>query len=270
LNGDSWEHWELEILQKNYEKMKTQGIVSKYLPHRTVDAVQHKARKLNLKRQTAWEDWEKEMILDNHKKLPMRNIQRLLLPHRTRGAVYAMTERLGIKLREEDRWGDFVEKEFPQTVWAYLAGIIDGEGTITILFTKRRNFCMIPLLSIFNLNQALMEWISNTLQLYCVERKKISGFGAPGGFMASTTCYPRVRWILKNILPYLVVKRKHAETVLRFIESRAQSGYGAHYTQNDLNYILEMRTLNIRSGKRLNQHVNSLKQRFEEYIRCTT
>ena len=100
---------------------------------------------------------------------------------------------------------------------AYLAGIIDGEGTIT--FCKRWNRDSYnPIVSIANTDKDLMEYLHNqiggTLTVY------------PHRVPPRRTAYKLEIWqsnvvpILEKVLPYLIVKREQAELMLEYIESR--------------------------------------------------
>ena len=85
------------------------------------------------------------------------------------------------------------------TDWAYLAGIVDGEGCITYRRNgKGRYYTRV---TISQKRTQLLDWI--------VER-----FG--GAYSKTTwTCGSRhSEWILTEILPYLVVKKDQAEVAL--------------------------------------------------------
>ena len=79
-----------------------------------------------------WSEEEKQILLDNSDK-PVKDIVKLL-PKRTPQAIYTQLEKLGIKNK---RWlmakKDFeVNLNLSETDKAYIAGLVDGEGWITI------------------------------------------------------------------------------------------------------------------------------------------
>jgi hypothetical protein len=130
---------------------------------------------------------------------------------------------------------------------AYLAGIIDGEGSIHICRPKRGG--LYPRIGISNTSKNLIKWL----------HKKI-GSGCIHIFHATEThriCYyltiekvEIVKEILERILPYLIVKQNHAETMLEFINLRQQHEvHNTCYTERELTLYFELKKLNRRRIK---------------------
>lgn len=105
---------------------------------------------------------------------------------------------------------------------AYLAGIIDGEGCITI--TKQRNikagrlgYCYRPVLH-----------VANTHSRVLVILQKQTGLGRARKFDdARENRKERWQWmiwsqqaaqIVRRVLPYLIIKKKQAIVFLRFVQ----------------------------------------------------
>lgn len=97
-----------------------------------------------------------------------------------------------------------------ETDLAYLAGIIDGEGTISASIGKTSNG-LNKYLCVFNTNFALISWIMSRF----------------GGTLHSRTRSDKwktehqIKWspkdaciILELVLPYLVIKKEQAEILL--------------------------------------------------------
>ena len=100
--------------------------------------------------------------------------------------------------------------------FSYLAGIIDGEGCLTIGAGKKEtvtNYNSIVMVT--NTNEKLIKWLQHN-------------FG--GNYYkspASGNCKPAYRWrflkhkdtehLLLSILPYLIIKRQQAITLLEFV-----------------------------------------------------
>lgn len=269
-----WEPWELEILKQHYGKMHTKILIQKYLPHRSTEAVGQKARSLNLDATgMKIEDRQKRALVEYYGKMPIREIQAAFFPDRSVGAVYALAKRLKLIPTQSARWKKVVvPPELSETDWAYLAGIIDGEGTITILSSKRKghNLILLPLIAVSSKNTSLMEWLQRIFQVRWSIRNGVSGFGAPRGLQTRITAYPVVKWVLENIYPYLIIKKKQAQLLLEFLRLREQRRYGSPYTQDDFNIVLELRKMNAGRGKRFELLENSLKQKFEEYLKSMT
>lgn len=96
------------------------------------------------------------------------------------------------------------------TEWAYLAGIIDGEGCIRLAncgYAKRR----VIDLRIYNTDVRLIEWLRDNLGGYAYAHNK-----------KAHVCW-QVHWsskrakvIIEHVLPYLIVKKEQAEIALSF------------------------------------------------------
>jgi hypothetical protein len=110
---------------------------------------------------------------------------------------------------------------------AYLAGIIDGEGTIGIEKMapcgSRKKFYYTPRLCIINTSKNLMEWLNQTFPFgHFSPRKKIAG---------RKECYAwrlfgtNVETIIVAILPFIQIKRRQAECVLRFRKTVGKTGW---------------------------------------------
>lgn len=107
--------------------------------------------------------------------------------------------------------------------WAYLAGILDGEGTITLSIRQdRKLFSVTNRLLIFNSNKDMMDWIherfGGILRIHIREgNNNRDGLHESYG---SKTIY-RLDWgaiddilhLLKGTIPYLTAKKIAAEMV---------------------------------------------------------
>jgi hypothetical protein len=108
------------------------------------------------------------------------------------------------------------------TQCAYIAGIIDGEGTITVSRKSdhkgmKRGYCFRPYVSVSNTNKLLLVWLQQTTGL--------------GRLYKYASCKPRCKqawqwqlWsnqagqLLTAVLPHLLVKSGQAELLLGFIK----------------------------------------------------
>jgi len=103
-----------------------------------------------------------------------------------------------------------------ETDWAYLAGIVDGEGCIGVYESRRshsaRGILHICQLSIANTDYQLMDIFSQHF----------------GGWITTRPCPPgkdmyywqvsseRAEPIIRNLLPYLRIKKEQAYVAIRF------------------------------------------------------
>ena len=103
-----------------------------------------------------------------------------------------------------------------ETEKAYIAGIIDGEGSI-MLQKIHKNEHPAPCISIASTTLELLEWIKKVLGKGTITKKKNYNLEI------HKDCYSYVLkrndaiYIIKEIYPYLIIesKRKRAELILR-------------------------------------------------------
>ena len=105
---------------------------------------------------------------------------------------------------------------------AYLAGILDGEGTITISRQPRMKqlrpyFC--PRVTIVNTWEPLLSWILNRFPVghSGIKRYAPSTGGTKTVYLWSVE-NRAMRPLLRELLPYLIVKRRQAELVLQWTQ----------------------------------------------------
>jgi hypothetical protein len=100
---------------------------------------------------------------------------------------------------------------------AYLAGIVDGEGTITIAARKAASgrIYFRPSVTISNTSERLADWL------------RAWGYSINTATNSSGRPYWRINWsgfsvdsLLTRLLPFLVIKRPHADLLLEFISLR--------------------------------------------------
>ncbi len=149
-------------------------------------------------------------------------------------------------------------KGMAETDYAYLAGIIDGEGTVTIhRQTERRKgrtyFSYAPQLTISNTDRIMLESLQNRF----------------GGNVLKVHPPPNKRWkqgyllsfrreeilaLLPRVIPYLTSKRRKAELLLEYMTTRTksvESGEGGRFvgvplTERQKKIIAEIRKKNRR------------------------
>lgn len=107
------------------------------------------------------------------------------------------------------------DKPIPHTAIAYLGGLIDGEGTVS-LRRKIGNHFNIEVY-ITSSNKPMLEWVRRVFggKIYTYNRK------------GDTTRLPQHKWhihsrgaedLLKMVLPYLIIKGEHARLAIEFRE----------------------------------------------------
>ena len=97
---------------------------------------------------------------------------------------------------------------------AYLAGIIDGEGCISL---RKRNNKIFPIVSIGNTSVELMDW----LQTICVRRARklaITKQTRSRCLMIEWGALLDVKNLLNQVIPFLIIKKERAIKAINIIE----------------------------------------------------
>ena len=141
-----------------------------------------------------------------------------LLSNRTNQGIYEKLKKLGY-LRSLEKFKYQARKtiNLKREEWSYLAGIIDGEGMITIE-KQRRSDSFHPKIAITTTNKNLSNWLQEKVNTSCVisQNKHPTWKAKYECFIHGYSCKP----ILENILHFLKIKDKHAKLVLEFINLR--------------------------------------------------
>lgn len=183
-SGPYWTEAEVEILKNNYPSSK-QGELQKLLPRRNWRCIGQKAFKLGIKRNFDAMDY-------------------------------------GIPF-EGEALGGFTEAEK-----GYLAGIIDGEGCIG--FYRRRNgkqgyYVYAMNVTIANSSPRLERWLGDKFpNRFYRQKQNPTEWTKKEVYRWSLSGSQQVMQFLKEIEPYLVIKRRQAEAL--------QNGY-VHLSENE-------------------------------------
>ena len=103
---------------------------------------------------------------------------------------------------------------------SYLAGLIDGEGTISCSITKNKKDLLVlhKQLSIFNTNLVLISWITSRFTVH--SRKRSEKWKEEHQVKWSAT---EASVILELVLPYLVIKKEQAEIFIALHKTKANA-----------------------------------------------
>lgn len=158
---------------------------------------------------------------------------------------------------------------------AWLAGIIDGEGTITLERNGTRRLAGImglsPKVIVANSNEAIIQRTVNLMQHLGVNphiKTQVSGYGRKLADGSRTVTRRRnMYWvvcaglakskrILAPVLPHLIGKAEQARVVLDFIEVRGdpQQAKGKPYGEYELSLLERIRALNFRGTTETEDH----------------
>jgi len=128
----------------------------------------------------------------------------------------------------------------------YLAGIIDGEGFITL--TKSPDRQMQPRVGISNTDLDLMNTIADWVGDANILRESKGSNRQKDAFRIQWQGRAKILEILEFIEPYLIVKKAHAQLVIAWIKFRMNG-----YSEIDLGngYINGIRVLNMKGKKEM-------------------
>lgn len=125
---------------------------------------------------------------------------------------------------------------------AYLAGLIDGEGTISLRRRKRGD--IIAELSLVNTSPIILDTFGVS-KLYIRKRRF-----TPNGKEVIEVVVQRLNdilSILKRVYPFLRLKKRQAELMIEFCESRLSRGR-VKYSERELEIQRELHDLNRRGS----------------------
>ena len=102
--------------------------------------------------------------------------------------------------------------------WAYLAGILDGEGSIDLYKNRRRNKPDVEV-CVWNTSRELMDWLEANFQGYVRKRTPASVKGKLPMYGWRVRRRQKVEQILQGVAPYLIIKKENAKKVLAHLPS---------------------------------------------------
>jgi hypothetical protein len=180
----------------------------------------------------------REFVLANHKTMSLRDmtVATQVAYHNIAQFMYKrglMADRYTVKRRTIE-----LALRMSPTELAYLAGVIDGEGTITI--TMKDHYAR-PAVTISNTSYLLRDWL------------RLRGYQPHMSLNSLGRWYWRISWcgmsldkFLPLVRPYLVIKARHADLVLEFILLRRAQSKGEPPTARMLEIVSTFKWLNQR------------------------
>lgn len=208
---------------------------------RSRNALQCHARTLGLRRQirqslpTDWTEEELQTLRSQFKARPIKELAENL-KNRTLKAVQAKAKELGLRKRSGSNW--FFKLNLKATDCAYVAGYLDADGSIMISVTRRQTgkLLLSPRVLLISTSPDQIQYL---LRLILTPESKgnpyigeqYSTAGARPCFSIVLLGIKRLPVLLRQLLPYLVLKQEHAKTVLEFCHLRGQRLYHPYSLQ---------------------------------------
>jgi len=192
--------------------------------------------------QSSWTPDMVQLLKDKHGTMQIKDIAPLLGV--TPQAVYGKLKGLGLSasrmtvkrasLRNLDLWSP--------TDWAYFAGLVDAEGTVSCQLAKGKY--LRPMICVTNTSYSLMRWLES-LGMYCVLarngngnlywRAEVSGFG--------------ILEVLEGIRPWVKIRPRRYDILMEIIEARTSEGYRFQPTPHIMSLLDELKALNMRGSQ---------------------
>lgn len=213
---------------------------------RTTNSIKGQAFNLGLRRpyRGTWTETEKQKLRELYATMRYYKEISKHFPGRTKYAIMQRVKILGLKRNS-------IGKQSPLAIRseqaAYMAGLIDGEGTVSLRTitrsARKKGFSIASYVAVYNCNTKVVKWIHETTRLGHVRKRCQNSF----------TRRPVWEWVirdlvgsaclLRTVLPYLIIKRQQAMLVLDFCENRK---LWTTYTDKELAMIDKIRELNRR------------------------
>lgn len=134
----------------------------------------------------------------------------------------------------------------------WLAGIIDGEGSIN-LSILRRNGQIIPFLEIGNTNVPTAQKATRIMKTLTEKSircyPKNSQMGYRPCWKVQATSHAAIKSVLQAVLPDLEGKRPQAELMLRYLSAAPGKGRGNKFLPAHYQMVSEMKHMNHRYAK---------------------
>ena len=131
---------------------------------------------------------------------------------------------------------------------AYLAGIIDGEGSVSIIHERphspgdRERFRLA--VTVGSTSHALFEWLAHCLRAPYWRRPENPKAHRPSWLIALHGNVAAL--LLLAVQPYIIIKRPHIQLALQFQRLVNTSGYSDERTAQLQKYWMQMKSLNMK------------------------
>jgi len=203
-----------------------------------------------------WTKEEEERLRELAKTHSIREIAEIL--GRTYKSVQHKLRKLGICAALAAIYYDEskIKLQLTETEKAYLAGFLDGDGSIYFQFGKTSLGHVRPAIKFANTDEKVIRWICEKIPFAHPETrltrtprsKRVRKYTAT--IHGITTCKP----ILEALKPYLIVKKEACEMALKFCEMRMQKPLGAPFSEEEINLVLQFRRkFGTSSARRLSE-----------------
>jgi hypothetical protein len=193
-----------------------------------------------------WTTEELRILQEHYEHAPKAELL-TMLPDRSAEALKIRAGRLGLRRRVGVSYSrqSPLRRELSDAELAYLAGIIDGEGHITVVRAQRRNSrfpLYSPRVGVTNQSERLIEWMDERVAWTIRDLKPTKGEW--GWAYRPAVVGHAVADLLEVLLPFLVIKAEQATLVIRFCAMRSLSPTGQPLSEMEIETAEAARALN--------------------------
>lgn len=228
-----WTDEEIELLKKYYPFVEKAKIV-KLLPDKSSSAITHKATRLGLKKEERWWSQKEIETLKNCYSTFSRSELLHVLPLKDWVNIRHKASALGLKLnpnlRYQRNWKKPEEIILSDIEKGYIAGILDGEGTIRICKhttgLKNGGFYYSPTIAFFNTNGTMMGKIRDLLKTGNFCREDRINLKHKPRFSYTIASITGCKMVLEQIGDILIIKKPQAELLKEFLVIKANKEKG--------------------------------------------
>lgn len=212
-----------------------------------------------------WTLGEDQFLENNYGEITTEEIAREL--GRTRQAVYNRLHKLHL-WRYTGNFGSIApEFHLTESETAYLAGIIDGEGSLSVAVSWKNKYPIVGVtLGIRNTDLELIRWIQQKLNSTKWHSERYRNQNLKKVYSISIGCRAHLQAVLLRIFPYLIVKRELALQILRILRLKKTKGV---LHPDLLRAILKFKEqLDVRN-RRTKRYTERLKQTIKNLLKDT-
>ena len=250
-----WNHSEIDILRQNYSS-KTIAEMRQLLPDRSSMAINHEASRLGIPKSSYFWNQEELDILRANWEANGRPKLLSLLPLKDWSSIRHKAYELGLTKKAFAKYWRTYTKT-PKIILSdvergYLAGLIDGEGTIRVRRALKKWYA--PFIQITNTNKAMMDWLEKVLiskgigHLYSEKRSQKKYVENPQyrtKHVCNIASVQGVKQVLEQTIDILTTKKKQAVLVMEFIKMKEEKAdYGILAREQEI--FEELKRLNAR------------------------
>lgn len=232
-----WSDTELQILRDNYPyKLRNELLV--LLPNKKWTSIRHKVGELHLLRAFSgiWRQDELDILKANWADNSRPKLLSLL-PAKDWSSIRHKAFELGLVKKVFAKYWRTYDKTtsiiLSETDRGYLAGIMDGEGTLRIMRTLKKWYA--PFIQITNTDKVLMDWLQQILGVKGIGRLYYEGNRKnlrrnpkhKLKYVYNIASVQGVKQILEQTIDILKIKHRQAVLLLEFIAMKEEKAdYG--------------------------------------------